>query len=236
MRPVIKAPVIRANGTQRKYRKYTAAKPELIDNLGCYCSYCEIFSQEAHLEVEHVLCKKEHPGQKLSWDNFLLSCKVCNAIKGIKDLAKEDVYLPHSANTFRMISVLEGGAIIVNPALNDPEMIAKAQRTIELTGQDRIEIHEARSKSDDRWQHRRMAWRSAMRYLGEWEKEERIITPEQILNIATGRGCWSVWMFVFREHPEVQEAFLKDTEHFKGTATFCFDNQCTPINRNGADL
>lgn len=129
MRPVIKENATRADGTARTYKKHIAAKSELIENLGCYCSYCEIWSQQSHLEVEHLFHKKGYPILSLLWDNFLLACKNCNAIKGTKDLKIEDVYLPHQANTFRMISVLEGGVIIVNPELTDPPMIAKTQRT-----------------------------------------------------------------------------------------------------------
>lgn len=62
------------NRIDDQYR--TAANP-LITNLGRFCSYCEK-PQPSPLSVEHIAPKDNYPLFALAWDNFMLSCTVCN--------------------------------------------------------------------------------------------------------------------------------------------------------------
>lgn len=80
MRPVEKFPVgrdIEVDGQQIKiqsdYPHYQDAKPLLADNLGEYCSYCEIPVQDFRaLAVEHVQPKglPQYEALATSWDNL----------------------------------------------------------------------------------------------------------------------------------------------------------------------
>ena len=65
---------------QSDYADYRDAKNPLMANLGRYCSYCENDKDEEDLKVEHITAKSQG-GPVTSWDNFLLSCGVCNSVK-----------------------------------------------------------------------------------------------------------------------------------------------------------
>ena len=64
----------------KRYTQHGDAYPDLCDHIGRYCSYCEAPLKNG--EVEHVLPQHHFPALALSWNNFLLGCKNCNATKG----------------------------------------------------------------------------------------------------------------------------------------------------------
>lgn len=57
--------------------EYRTSANQLITNIGRFCSYCEK-AQPSPLSVEHVAPKDNYPLFPLAWDNFMLSCTVCN--------------------------------------------------------------------------------------------------------------------------------------------------------------
>jgi hypothetical protein len=68
MRPVDKSVY---SDNQPTYNPYGNAKNDLIKALGPFCSYCERKGFSSALDVEHVEDKKNTPGKKNDWDNFL---------------------------------------------------------------------------------------------------------------------------------------------------------------------
>lgn len=66
---------------------YQQSKVDLEDNIGRYCSYCEIISND--LAVEHIVPKAPYPLKMIEWDNFLLGCKGCNSTKGDRPERKQ---------------------------------------------------------------------------------------------------------------------------------------------------
>ncbi len=84
MRPVNRGniPTDTLTGGNIVFRPYQIAKSYLIERIGSYCSFCE--KRLTHLvEVEHILPKSLHSEFQFTWNNFLLSCKTCNTIKGV---------------------------------------------------------------------------------------------------------------------------------------------------------
>lgn len=56
---------------------YGESRNQLFQNLGGYCSYCEI-PLPSTVEVEHVAPKAQYPVFSIAWENFTLSCGPCN--------------------------------------------------------------------------------------------------------------------------------------------------------------
>ena len=59
-----------------EYKPHGTAYAHLEENLGDYCSYCEVFHVD--LEVEHIVSQNQDDSKKHEWDNFLLACGRCN--------------------------------------------------------------------------------------------------------------------------------------------------------------
>ncbi|MDR1963594.1 MAG: HNH endonuclease [Planctomycetaceae bacterium] len=116
-------------------KQYRYAAPFLVQKLGCYCSYCEM-RIPAGLAVEHVQPKLKRADLKLTWDNFLLACSICNSIKGDQDINLSDYYWQDQDNTFSIFCYSREG-ITVNESLN-PKDKEKSKRTLRLTGLNRF--------------------------------------------------------------------------------------------------
>lgn len=236
MRPIVRGDMPKdENGTPKVFQKYQEARFDLSIRLGQYCSYCEIFVPAA-LEVEHIQPKKgryARPDLTLAWVNFLLACKNCNTTKSHKrvDDQLQEHYWPHQDNTFRAFKYLAGGIVTVNPELSDPEK-ERAQRTIELTGLDKMPILGSKA-SDWRWQNRRVAWEKAQRARGHLQQHDTPQMREQIVDTAMASGFWSVWMTVFESDSDILQRFI---QRFPGTCTDCFDDQSQPVPRSGGSL
>lgn len=81
MRPVTRGPrPLNPDGTPKTYATYGAARRDLIECMGQYCSYCNQ-KLPASLAIEHVQPKALVPALRLEWDNFLLGCTNCNSTK-----------------------------------------------------------------------------------------------------------------------------------------------------------
>ncbi len=78
---------------------YGKARGPLINNLGQYCSYCEI-PLATSLAVEHMLPKSDFPLLALVWENFLLACPLCNSYKNNKPSRATGISLSPLAGTY----------------------------------------------------------------------------------------------------------------------------------------
>ncbi len=226
MRPVKKKKI------DKQYAPYGTAKDDLIDDIGKYCSFCEVVvHSKSSLEVEHIQPKglSQYAHLKESWSNFLLACKNCNTIKGDKNVVFNTIHLPHKNNTFLSFNVV-GGMIEINDSIAATEK-DKAREILQLVGIDRRPGHAHYSSKDDRWQNRLETWNLAQRYLIKYQSQLSDI--ETITDLAINRGFFTVWMTVFEQHIDVRKALINS---FKGTATDCFDHNTMPINRNGANI
>jgi hypothetical protein len=221
-----------------RYAPYQNANPILQENLGHFCSYCEVFSSD--LEVEHVISINQDDSKKTAWDNFLLACGRCNGKdnKSNKPVNLNDIYLPHLHNTFLIFEYKEGGFVGIHPQLTDPSQINKATALMNLVGLDKYPGNANYPASrrhpmgfpetDKRWEHRRTAWEKAQRKLHAFENGE--IDASAVAAFAHQRGFFSVWFSVFHAHQQVKQELIA---RFTGTESNCFDPVTFhPISRN----
>ncbi len=54
-----------------------------------------------------------------------------------------------------------------------------------------------------------------------------------IVDHATARGYWSVWMTVFIDEPDMRKRFI---ESFNGTCKVCFDKEGKPRKRKNGQV
>jgi 5-methylcytosine-specific restriction endonuclease McrA len=231
MRPVEKKIWIENNTEiDRQYSPYGNAKDDLIENLGKYCSFCEVpVPPKSSLEVEHVQPKSlpKYFHLEKSWSNFLLGCKNCNSVKSNQDVVFSELHLPHKNNTALSFQIKEGGLIEISGTIDVLEK-QKAQNTLNLVGIDRRPGHPQYSKKDDRWQNRYEAWNLARIFFEKYKN--KLVDIDTIIHFAIINGFFSVWMKVFENDLDIRQALI---DNFKGTAKTCFNIQTIPINRNG---
>lgn len=211
MRPVDKS-LYTTNQVQ--YDPYGDAKPDLIEAIGKYCSYCEREGFSSALDVEHIKDKDTHSNEELSWSNFLLACKNCNSIKGIQEVDFENVIMPHTDNTFFPFEYLESGFIKIKDEIEE----SLRRKVVNLVGLNRYPNHPKYSAKDDRWQERKQAWELSRKYLKKY-KEKRC-DQDTIIDLALNVGFWSIWMHAFKDFPEVQKELVLQ---FKGTNQIFFN-------------
>jgi uncharacterized protein (TIGR02646 family) len=233
MRPVERGDIPKnpATGSFIVFKQYDQARPYLIEKLGTYCSYCERRINN-NLAVEHIQPKAPHPELELNWDNFLIACTNCNSIKGNDELTLNNYYWPDRDNTARAFEYLDDGRVRVNPSINDVQK-EQAQRTLELTGLDRLPGHPKLSPKDRRWSERLDIWGIAKRKLEQLKDEDTSDRREDIVELSQAHGCWSVWMAVFREDADMLKRFVSA---FPGTCEECFDEQFQLVPRPGGAL
>lgn len=219
------------------FNNYRNAKPFLVDNLGCMCSYCEnAYSEPRDLQVEHIQPKAftDTDGKKIYaslenvWTNFLLSCATCNGAdnKGVKNVVYGQCHLPHLNNTFLSLQYDAGGVVKVNPSLTGQSK-TNAENLLKLVGLDKSP--KTSGSGDTRCKTRRKNWNLAHIYLDKYKNNK--IDIDTITNLVKGYGGWSIWFTVFAGYDEVRQALI---EQFPGTAQNCFDseNHYEPVYRN----
>jgi uncharacterized protein (TIGR02646 family) len=216
------------NGNPVNFNDYREARDPLIDRIGDFCSYCEN-ALPSSIAVEHVQPKKPNPHLELVWDNFLLACDYCNPIKGHADLDLDDYFWPDRDNTSRAFVYEHDEPPKVAPGLN-PQQQAVALETIRLTGLDRIPGHPDFSARDRRHIKRKGAWGLALLTLMQY-REGRTSALSAALT-ASSRGFFSIWMVVFRDHPEVRQLLINE---FKASKE-CFNQQTDPVPRPGGRI
>jgi uncharacterized protein (TIGR02646 family) len=225
-----------------KYEPSNTARPDLEDNFGSYCGYCEVFNTTT--QVDHIVSKDQISQKKLPkemkylWENFIMACSKCNGKdnKTNNEVDFEKMYFPDRNNTFMAFTYGEGGFVSVNPKLSNKQKF-KAQALMELVcldkylGNPKYPESKFNSRSDKRWFHRDVAWQHAVKSLAEYEAGQ--VDAAGVANIAHCRGFFSVWFTVFMAHKEVKKALI---DRFEGTATDCFDDDYYPIPRNPKNL
>jgi uncharacterized protein (TIGR02646 family) len=220
------------SGNPIQFKEYSEARPELLDRLGSYCSYCEMKIENGPA-VEHVLPKKKNPALERDWHNFLLSCDYCNSGKQDKDVSLHDYFWPDRDNTFRAFFYADG-IVSVAPGLASPADQARASRTISLTGLDRMPGGPKEPTGrDQRWIQRRIAWGKATRARSNLSRRDTPELREQIVETATSTGFFSIWMAVFADDTDMKQRFI---QAFPGTCTCCFDPEGNPLPRPAGTL
>ncbi len=229
MRPVARGDCPKsADGTDISFGDYKEARNPLIKCIGDYCSYCEVCLHSS-IDVEHVQPKSHHGSLKLKWTNFLLACSNCNSIKGHEDVVLIDYFWPDRDNTARVFDYVVDQPPQIATGL-DPALRPIAERTIALTGLDRVPGHGSFSDRDRRWLKRREAWGVAIDARRKLGKSDTPELRELILHNARSRGFWSVWLQVFHDDVEMRRSLIA---WFPGTAAECFDGETRPIPRPG---
>ena len=218
----------------REYARYGDAIGDLEERLGRYCSYCER-RLPISLAVEHMAPKSLHQDRELDWNNFLLGCTNCNSVKDDADIADDDVLWPDRHNTMLALAYSRGGFVRIAEGLT-PDLQRRARALIELVGLDR-HIQDAGgqpAKRDQRWMDREEAWATAELFRSRFERlggtdEVR----SSVVDAARYCGLFSVWFAVFDGHVDVRMALI---DAFPGTATSCFAEDGSLVNRPGAEI
>ncbi|WP_071190851.1 HNH endonuclease [Trichormus sp. NMC-1] len=203
-------PVVRGKNT-KVFKDYRNARKNLIDQLGEYCSYCEM-RLGSSLAVEHILPQALFSDEKTNWENFCLACINCNSTKkspmerrwkdswqnlhiiSAKIAARSEFYWLDQDNTFRAFEYTKGGHIQVHPFLSLEEQKV-AQATVEMVGLDKTPKPDMQMK-DRRWINRKDAWETAERYRQNLRKcnDEELLKQMQdmIVSHAVDKGFFSV--------------------------------------------
>lgn len=209
----------------RTYANYQDAKPDLLTRLGQYCCYCER-RFPAGLAVEHIQAKSlaEFAHLEREWDNFLLACLNCNAVKGNQPVDLHGVLLPDRDNTFLAFEYDEIG--LVQPARTlPPAMQAWANKAIEMVGLNRTKHEDDPLAVVERLQQRAEAHAIANEVRAEFEAGQ--INIKQVVREATAHGFFSIWMHAFAGVPIVRQAIIGA---FVGTAADCFNEETLPVS------
>jgi hypothetical protein len=144
------------------------------------------------------------------------------------------IHFPHRNNTFLSFTYQEGGHVRVNPSLSGASAHA-AEAMLNLVGLDKFPGNTKYARynhNDTRWNHRRVVWELAVKYLADFESGR--LTAQDITTFAQQRGFFSVWYAVYRQHPAVCKLLIQS---FPGTALGCFDIvNCLPVNRNPQNI
>lgn len=188
--------------TTKTYTRYDDALVDLTDQMGHYCSYCEMGVNNM-IEVEHVH-PINHGGDELNWENFLLACKYCNTIKSDNNLSRAGYLWPDTDNTDLLFDyTLDHDVVKVKTGL-DTAIETQADALLQLVKIDRYPGTANRpTKKDKRWILRDEVIKTAMSSYNRWIKiKDDDITPfrkvlaEQIAETSLV-GFYSVWCKVF---------------------------------------
>lgn len=211
-------PVDKGEKPNKEYRCYADAKPDLVERIGAYCSYCE-FPIEHVPEVEHKEAKSTG-GSVLAWENLLLSCKYCNCRKLVKvsQGEKEQYLWPDEDDTFHAYSYVNG-----MPDLNK-EYLYKQEKKVQEQA-DKLfhlvqlnHIPTSPKDKDRRFFRRNEVFNMAADELDTWDKisttEHKEEYKKTLIRLALATGFFSVWLEVFKDVAEMRNAFI---DAFKGT-------------------
>jgi hypothetical protein len=104
-------PHVRRHGPQG-YADYGRFLPWLRDEFAFRCVFCLRREQwgraAAELEIDHFLAVAQRPDLRLFYDNLLLVCPICNAVKGPRPLPDPCQVLTASAVTVDERGVIHG--------------------------------------------------------------------------------------------------------------------------------
>jgi len=208
MRPVNKgeAPCV--------YIQYSEAKDDLREALGAYCSYCEMNITNG-MDIEHVSPKSKNPTLSVSWDNFLIACKVCNRLKSNVNDCRGGYIFPDTHNTAYAYQYSQQG-VAINNALDEAEQ-QLALNTLNLVQLNRTV--DSTKRKDDRYVQRLVEWDKAQESLKDYEIMQSPEMKRQV--VRSHAGFISSWLEIFKDYPEVKQGLL---ESIKGSNFNCYDD------------
>lgn len=192
----------------RTYTHYKAARNDLANRIGWYCSYCEMPVKNM-IEVEHIH-PVAHGGNELDWGNFLLSCRYCNGIKSNNNADRAGYFWPDVDNT--PLAFVYSELHIIEPADGLPAHEATmARATINLTGLNRTP-HSGNepTDADSRWIARINAFGVINESYNDWFTCQTPEFARQIARTATGHGFYSFWMLKFAGIQLVIDAIIAE--------------------------
>ncbi|SFD90432.1 hypothetical protein SAMN05518672_103786 [Chitinophaga sp. CF118] len=229
MRPIVKSIRYRAPNIPLEFSDWKDAKVDLTNEIGSFCSYCEKYNSRSALHVEHIYGRKckDATGNliydhlKGRWDNFLLACVNCNAVKKNKDVAVLNPYLPHTNNLLHFIEVLTGGIIQIKPEVTGIDRI-RTKAFIDLIGLDRLPDHPEYSDKDDRWDNRLKVFDIAERQYKKYTEPVPSTNLDAIIELARTNGYFSVWYTVFNAFEEVKLALINGITTSDGLVLVAF--------------
>ena len=208
------------DGTDKIYTSYGQAKDDLKDRLACFCSYCEM-GTENQVDIEHVVPKSIRPDLVNEWSNFLLACKTCNILKDNNNTSRVGFVFPDTHNTSFLYEYSITGVKVKDDLDDDTKELARA--TFDLVQLDRK--LDTSNRTDDRRFARDNSWKKAQEALNDLL--ELPTNPAMIS--ATARSCngfFSMWIQIFKDYPEVKKAIL---ENVNGSVLECYDTNINPI-------
>jgi uncharacterized protein (TIGR02646 family) len=221
------------------FRNYGEAKPDLLERLGQFCSYCESPGSPQHLHVEHIYPKAEtaHPDLDKKWRNLLIACSSCNSYKNIhlgnyrqNQILKKYLW-PHFDNTFNGFAYEPNGRVMPNSGLNSKNK-QLAQSMCNMVGlmssPASASGYKALGIAYDGITKRAEAWGIAERACSAYEANPTSLQVRVICDTCVKTGHFSIWMEVFHNHRSVRLALIKVCK----AATSCFDPLTSiPISR-----
>jgi hypothetical protein len=215
MRPVVKKPKFIGIGAPLEVNPWGNAKQDLVNELGSYCSFCEKYNSRSALHVEHMYGKgcKDQAGNliynnlKFRWDNFLLACVNCNGVKGNKDIAALNPFMPHEDNLLYFLEVINGGLIQIKRGTTGNDL-DRTQAFVDLIGLDRVPNHPQYSNKDDRWDNRLTVFDKATRQRAKYTNANPTTDLETIVDVARTSGHFSVWYYIFAGVDDVLDALI----------------------------
>lgn len=113
------------NNTKLGKNVFTSIKVELkkmcpTENICCYCEFSEAD------EIEHIFPKTLYPEKTFAWENYLLSCGICNLKKSNKftlfttsTISYEDI-TPPNRRSYIPIPPPLGQSVMINIRTEDP--------------------------------------------------------------------------------------------------------------------
>lgn len=220
MRPVTREK--QPNGATR----YDDMRPFLLVHWGKYCTYCElpIGHQPA---VDHILPRDRFPEYVDLWENLLLSCSHCNSRKGAEfptPQTLDDYLWPTKDNTARAFKYVN-----IFPELADG--LPKEHREMARQLHDLLKLD---ATGDLREDERRQAYAEATKWRTRlMTAKDPSLVREAIVEIAQGKGFFSVWMAVFFQDLEMRKLLIAA---FPGTARDCFNDKTEPVARPGGRM
>lgn len=195
-----------------------------------YCSYCER-PISTSLAVEHIEPKNglhAKPMLEGRWTNFLLSCVNCNSKKSTKRVDFSQLFFPDRDNTFLAFEYLENGRIQPEQSLNN-NLMQIAKRTIDLFGLDDAIAADVDGVAKDRRTQRLNAWLFALDSLRDFNSAPgNEAVRNSIVKGMLANGFFSIWMKVFKNHPDIRNLFI---DSISGTReSGCFDMGANPVS------
>ncbi|MGG5578109.1 HNH endonuclease [Myroides sp. C15-4] len=197
----------------RDFNSYKEARAYLTTRLGYYCSYCEMGTNNM-IEVEHIE-PVANGGDKLEWDNFLLSCKYCNTNKSNHNQDRRNYFWPDIDNTDLLFEYSLFQPVVVKDSL--PQNVKTiANNLIRLTGLDKYPNSvNTPTEADTRWVVRTEVMFTAMESYNDFVEflktnPDQISIDRMIRSICRESkiGFPSLWLQVYEYYPLVVEELI----------------------------